>query len=458
MPGTNSLPISSIIGIGWPAIATNVNATVLGILAQLQQSEWWSLDQLQAAQFLQLRSLLKHSFANVPFYKDKLKNLGWNPEEPLTLASWQHLSVLTRQQVQDTSDALTCKTLGSTHGELGAVHTSGSVGTPIKVSKTAVSNIIFVAVTLRDHFWHRRNLQGKFAQIRTFPDGVAQYPAGARQGSWGGPLEGLYKTGEGVALAITASIEQQLEWLQRQQPEYLLTFPSVADALARQALLSNTRLESLTQLATVGEALGENSRQLCRNAFGVDLVDMYSAQEVGYLALQCPDTENYHIQSESAYVEVLDENDQPCGPGQVGRVVATPLQNFATPLIRYEIGDYAEVGEPCPCGRGLPTLTRVLGRTRNIMTLPDGAKYWPRLSELRYCDIVPVQQFQVVQKSLQQLEVKLVPARPVTPEEERQLASLINSRIGHPFAIEFSYHQQIPRSASGKYEDFRSEL
>ena len=89
---------------------------------------------------------------------------------------------------------------------------------------------------------------------------------------------------------------------------------------------------------------------------------MYTCQEAGYLALQCPDYPHFHVQSENVLLEVVDDVGQPCGPGEVGRVLITSLNNFATPLIRYELGDYAEVGAPCPCGRGLPVLKRIMGR------------------------------------------------------------------------------------------------
>ena len=78
---------------------------------------------------------------------------------------------------------------------------------------------------------------------------------------------------------------------------------------------------------------------------------MYSSQEVGYIALQCPENESYHIQAENVLVEILDDDGLPCEPGEVGRVVVTALHNLATPLLRYDIGDYAEVGSPCSCGR-----------------------------------------------------------------------------------------------------------
>jgi phenylacetate-CoA ligase len=88
---------------------------------------------------------------------------------------------------------------------------------------------------------------------------------------------------------------------------------------------------------------------------------MYSANETGYLALQCPLSGHYHVQSETVLVEVLDEVGRACRPGETGAVVVTPLQNFAMPLLRYSLGDFAEVGSPCACGRHLPVLKEILG-------------------------------------------------------------------------------------------------
>ncbi len=139
-------------------------------------------------------------------------------------------------------------------------------------------------------------------------------------------------------------------------------------------------------------------------------------------------------------------------------MVVTPLYNFAMPLLRYAIGDYAEAGDNCACGRGLPVIKRILGRTRNMLTLPDGDKVWPRLSELRYAEILPVEQFQMVQKSRGRLEVRLVAPRRASAGEERRLREFIIARIGHGFEIDFSYPAHIARGAGGKFEDFRSEL
>src|SRR3546814_12850457 len=92
------------------------------------------------------------------------------------------------------------------------------------------------------------------------------------------------------------------------------------------------------------------------------LVCLYSTHEFGYLAFQCPQHDHYHVQAEAALVEVLNEAGKPCRPGEIGQVVTTPLLNFAMPMISYAVGDLAEVGPPCPGGRGLQVRKRILGR------------------------------------------------------------------------------------------------
>ncbi len=181
-------------------------------------------------------------------------------------------------------------------------------------------------------------------------------------------------------------------------------------------------------------------------------------QALGYAALQCPEHEHYHVQSENVLLEVLDNNGRPCRPGQSGRVVATTLHNFAMPLIRYDIGDYATAGEPCSCGRGLPVISRILGRVRNMLTLPTGGQVWPYFSANKLRDHVPIRQFQLMQKTLTRLELRIVPERPLTAEDEAKMRAVIIDGVGGGFTISFSYHDAIASGPSGKYEDFRSVL
>jgi phenylacetate-CoA ligase len=156
-------------------------------------------------------------------------------------------------------------------------------------------------------------------------------------------------------------------------------------------------------------------------------------------------------------VEVLNADGGACGPGETGRVVVTDLHNFATPLIRYELRDYAEVGPAlgCGCGRGLPTLKRVLGRQRNMVVLPNGQRYWPLVGLHRYREIGKILQYQLIQHDLEQVEMRLVAEAKLEPASEARLIEIVQQALGHPFRVRLSYVEgELKRSAGGKFEEF----
>jgi phenylacetate-CoA ligase len=181
---------------------------------------------------------------------------------------------------------------------------------------------------------------------------------------------------------------------------------------------------------------------------------MYSCEEVGYIALQCPDHPHYHCQSESVLVEVLNDAGEPCGPGEIGRVVLTSLHNFAMPLIRYVNRDYAEVGQPCPCGRGLPTIRRLLGRERNMAIGLDGQRFWPEVNRGVWSSVQEVEEVQLVQTEPDHIEIRAVSQQPLGPNQQRQLESVIRDSLGHAYRFTYQHRNEILRHANGKYERF----
>jgi phenylacetate-CoA ligase len=214
-------------------------------------------------------------------------------------------------------------------------------------------------------------------------------------------------------------------------------------------------LPGLRHIRTIGETLPSTVRELASDVFGAKVEDVYSSQEMGVIAIECPSSGLYHVMGEALIVEVLDEAGRPCKDGEVGRVVITALHNFATPLIRYDIGDYAEVAGPCPCGRGLPTLRRILGRERNLIVMPDGTRHWPLVGFTRFREIAPIRQYQFIQHDRERIEVRLVSDEPLSPAQEADLRAVIQGALGHPFAVEFTYFAgRIPRGPGEKFEEF----
>lgn len=455
---TRQVDHSVISGIRWPAMPGEIGAKLLAIQYQFDQSQWWTPAELQMHQLQQIQQLLIHSSKTVPYYQERFSAMGFDPCTPLTAAVFAQLPLLTRSDIQTAGSALLSCQIPSAHGKSYETQTSGSTGQPVKIHGTDLTALFWHAFTLRDHHWHKRQLQGKLAVIRAMPEGVAEPPEGRIMPGWGHSTDTVYQTGPSALLRLGSDISVQATWLQHHNPAYLLTYPSNLMALISHFKATGARLGNLLEVRTVGETLTPDIRAACLEVFGVPIVDLYSSQEIGYIALQCPQSEHYHIQSENALVEILNAQNQPCSAGEIGRLVVTSLHNFATPLIRYELGDYAEAAPPCSCGRGLPVIRKIMGRHRNMLILPSGGMRWPLVGFRHYAQIAPIRQYQFIQHSLEHIEVRLVTDRSLTSEEESRLTKLIQESLGHPFHLAFTYLPEIPRQKNGKFEEFVSAI
>lgn len=433
---------------------------ILSIIHQFGLTEWWTPEKIQASQFTKLGRLLAHARDTVPYYRKTLKDRGIADPANISPEVWAGVPLLRRADIQAAGEALHSDAIPRGHGRVTGIYTSGTTGRPIRVLMTERSGLYWCAFTIRDHLWHHRDFKGKLAVIRNSEKGKDPYPGGTRSPRWGLSSH-LFKTGPTVSLNINCTPAEQVDWLHRENPDYLLSHPTNIQRLAAYCLENGIHLEKLRQVMTISEILRPDVRDICRNAWNASVADMYTGRDVGYLALQCPEHEHYHVQSEGIFIEILDDEGKPRGPGETGRVVVTPLNNFAMPLIRYEIGDYAEVGGPCPCGRGLPVLSRIVGRQQDMVTLPNGETRWTLLSGgniQSFLEIAPVRQYQFVQNDLKTIEVRLVVERELTEKEKEGLREWVVAKLDYPFTVTFSFVDDIPRTPSGKYQDFISRV
>lgn len=424
-------------------------ARLAALTTRLEASERLAPEALAARQYGQLGRLARHAAQHSPAFRDRLRAARLEPGDLTTPDGLRRLPVLGRRDLQQAGERFYCDAVPAAHRPLSETRTSGSTGEPVVVRRTAVSNAMWMAITLRDHRWHRRDFGARLASVR------AHVSRPVRQASWGPPASLLHRTGPSEAVPITTDIARQAAWLQRFDPAYLLIYPSNLAALVAFCAANHIRLPGLRQIRTIGETLTPELRAETRRQLGVEIADAYSSQEIGYIALQCPDSGLYHVMAESVIAEVLAADGSPCAPGEAGRLVVTDLTNLATPLVRYDIGDFAEAAGPCPCGRGLPTLRRILGRERNLILMPDGSRHWPLVGFGRFRDVAPIQQYQLIQHSRSEIEVRLVATRAMTAGEETALGEVIRDALGHPFALRFVYFEtEIPRGPAGKFEEF----
>ena len=341
-----------------------------------------------------------------------------------SVARLRELAPLSRQQLQAAGKDFFAVQVPRGHEPVGEVTTSGSTGEPVRMKKTGVGRLFWAACTIRDHLWHGRDFAGRMTSIRP------TNPPYVEMEDWGFPVAELFATGKAQAMPGTMGIDEQVAAIDRFQPQHLLCFPSNLKALAdRWAARPEGRPASIRHVRTVGAMLSVDLRARLVRMLGLPIEDNYSSQEAGIIALQCPAGELYHTMAESLVVEVLDDQGRACAEGEIGRVVVTDLHNFAAPLFRYDIGDYAEVGGRCRCGRTLPTWRRVLGRKRNLMMKADGSRFLPRAGFETFDEIAPIQQYQVIQHALDDIEFKLVSAEPLSPAQEDALAATLRKAL-----------------------------
>jgi phenylacetate-CoA ligase len=448
---------SAATDILWPAVAQGAGGQLAALLFQLEQSQWWPAAALREQQLRQLGPVLAHAFDTVPAYRARLQEAGFKPGDAASEALLQRIPLLTRDEIQRSAETLRSQRVPKAHGAVRSASTSGSTGQTLRVHATELNNFMWMAFTMRDHLWHARDVRKKLAVIRYQPPKGDETREGRVADNWGAPVNLLYASGPCVSLHINTDVASQVAWLQRHAPHYLLTYPSNLKALAMHCREHGVELACLEEVRTISEILHPGTRELCREVFGASIVDAYTCNEVGYIALQCPTCEQYHLQMENVLCEILDDDNRPCAPGEMGRVVVTALHNFAMPLIRYELRDYAEPGEPCACGRGLPTLRRILGRERNMICLPNGERRYPT-GFTQWGELAPVAQFQIIQRSVRELEARLVTRRPLTAEDEGRLRDAITRTYATPFDIRFTYLEELRGHANGKFEEFISEI
>ena len=436
---------SQIPGLAWPPLPGARHSAVVALLFQMESSQWLSTAALRERQSAQLRTMLAHARRHCRYYQERL------PESAAT--PWAEIPLLTRGDVQSHFEALLAEAVSAAHGKTFDITTGGSTGEPVTVRRTQLTQLFWETATLRDHLWHRRNLSGTMAIVRHFDRLVET----SRLGRWG---NGIFRSGPAWHLPISTEIDRQLDWLQTVNPDILLTYPPNLSALMVRMTQQKIGLPRLREVRTISGTVSEDLRQRCQAILGLPLIDLYSAQEVGVIGIQCPESGLLHLQSENLLVEILDAQGRPCQEGKTGQVVVTDLHNFAMPLIRYALRDWAEVGPICPCGRGLPTLRTVKGRNRNMAYSPDGQPYWPVLGLNRFRQIIPsLRQYQLVQTGLDAITVKLVCDPPPAAEQLQGLQATLIEALGYPYRLEWKIHaKELPLTASGKFEEFMSLL
>jgi phenylacetate-CoA ligase len=249
-------------------------------------------------------------------------------------------------------------------------------------------------------------------------------------------------------------LESYWERCRRFRPGYLHGYVSMLTEFAAflEATNRNGRDLPLKSIIATAEALSQPQRELLERVFGAPVQIEYGCGEVGPIAYECPQ-HSLHLMAENLYVEVLREDGTPAAIGEPGEIVVTDLTNLAMPLIRYRLGDFGVPGDPCSCGRGLPTLRQVWGRAYDFIEGPDGRKYHGEFFMYLFEDLrkegLGVHQFKVEQLGPAELRVLVLHPGGLGADQSGRLLQLLQERLPGVDAkvIEVG---ALPRAPSGK--------
>ena len=369
----------------------------------LLQSQYWPGPVMTVYQRGQLEQLLRHARATVPFY-EKWLDPAFRRDGSVDWDRWTEIPIVRRSDVSLHGDALMSLEPVSGHGPFGEISTSGSTGDPVLLRITRLMRLVTQVCRWRANAWDgldwSKTLVARLADHPQRPDGLSLGP-------WGPSWDPRARQGKALHVNRSVGPDDLLRLLHELRPTYFANGPKMMQLLAEGAQRLGIDIE-IDAIIAFGEAVGDADREAAMVSFGARVIELYSSKEAGAIAHQCPVGTGLHINAEAVLVEIVNDDNSPTAVGEIGRVIVTPFSSTAQPLIRYDQGDRAAKGELCSCGRTLPVLQSIAGRTTAIFRHPDGRMKSRMLpSDLRM--LIGAGQWQVAQVGPNAYEVRFVP-------------------------------------------------
>lgn len=417
----------------------------------MEQSQWWDPPRLKALQIERLRQLLIHAQRHVPYYCTLFEQAGFDPGTVQSTADLARLPFLTKADIRAAGDAMKSDQAQG----LARFNTGGSSGEPLifYISKERVSHD--VAAKWRATRWWGVDIGD--------PEIVV----------WGSPIElgrqdriktlrdKLLRTRLLPAFEMSAQkLDTFIAGIRAMRPKMLFGYPSALAHIARHAEARGLRMDDLgIKVAFVtSEALYDHQRKQIERTFGCPVANGYGGRDAGFIAHQCP-SGNMHITAEDIIVEIIGANGEPLPAGESGEIVVTHLATRDYPFIRYRTGDVGVLDDQlCACGRGLPLLKEIQGRTTDFVIAQDGTVMHGLALVYVVRDLPGVKEFKIVQESLDLTRVLLVTEAAFQPESTQTIIDGFKRRLGVDVDVQIEHVASIPKEASGKFRYIISKV
>lgn len=422
----------------------------LDYLRELESTQWHSLDELLARQQRDLAALLRHSHAHVPWYREKMKEIGAEPGDFKSLDDLARLPLLRRQNAREAGDRRK-----STAPPLPAVmkSTSGTMGQPLAFGYDIDSDYWRMAVKLRGYGWAGYRLGD--SSLHYWGATTAKPPAKQRAKIF---LDRYLKreTYVNCTLRGETELDDAVAQIRATKPRVIVCYTQAGADLARHINQKGMRTWGTIPVLCGAERLLPADRADLEKAFGPAVFETYGCREVMLIATECEKHDGLHQSMENLIVEiVVTENgrERPARPGEVGEVVITDLHNYGMPFIRYANGDLATQGDGrrCACGRSLLRIGPIEGRVTETLRDGSGARVSGLVFNVMFASVLAssVREFQAVQHKDSSITLRLVPTKPLDDQAQELIRSTCKTYL-KGIEVKTEIVKEIPLTKGGK--------
>jgi len=443
-------------------------ARLLYYLAGAMRRLYWNKDKLRRYQEKRLRAVIKYAYENVPFYHEKFRKFGLNPDDIKTLEDLSKIPITSKNELRrETPRRLTSVKVDV--GDLKVVRTSGSTGNPFRVYLTGAEDDWRKAIYMRANISCGQRPRDRWVAI-TAPHHFGDI-TGMQQ------KIGIFAR---TNISVFSSLDSQIKIVNEAKPDVLDGYSGSLLLIAREiekrgSLLLIAREIEKRGLKTVNprivfgtaELIDDASVKFIENVFNAPFYDQFGCVEVDRTAWQCPEKVGYHMDVDSVIIQFVDSEGNEVSPNERGEIVYTSLFNYAMPLIRYKVGDVGQYqSDECPCGRVLPLMNVLEGRKDSFIVLPNKQLLSPRMFTIamtmfsRYHDI---EGFRVIQRRPDYIEIFVKTRKGYEEQQafERELKAHIQKmldlgRLG--VSIFVTFVDEIPLNKTGKLNAVISEV
>ena len=411
---------------------------------RMEEVQWWPADRLAALQLHRLRDLLQDVAVKVPYYRDLFAQTGLDPASIQGISDLQRLPFLTKSVIRANTDAL--KHVDARG--LSRFNTGGSSGEPL---------IFFIGTKRVSH-----DVAAKWRATRWWGVDIGDPEIVV----WGSPIElgkqdrikhwrdKLLRTQLLPAFEMSESrLDKFISTIRAVKPSMLFGYPSALTHIAKHAQKRGVGMSDLgIKVAFVtSERLYDTQRATISQVFGCKVANGYGGRDAGFIAHECP-AGGMHLTADDIVVEIVNEKGQAQPAGVAGEIVVTHLSTNDFPFIRYRTGDIGIVGStPCSCGRGLPLLEDIQGRSTDFIVAADGTVMHGLSLIYILRDLAGVKSFKVVQETKAFTRVLLVTDEAFAPDAVAQIVSGFKQRLGADVSVAVDLVNAIPAEKSGKF-------